>query len=101
MNLSSIRRKPVVTFMEALTMAAFLLPGLRADLERNKALRKTTHRDIDGVGRWGLSIPEPAERLLEQYHPELYQEDKQLAAKAWRGFMLTADAEPFRVTAKI
>ena len=90
-----------LTFMQAVGLACNLLPGLRQDLEANRQQRKHQARDMEGIGRIALSIPDPLEPLLRIYHPELYQTDAELRGKAWRRFMHHPDSEPFRTNQKL
>ena len=90
-----------LTFMQAVGVACDLLPGLRSDLNQNQQHRNAQARDMQGIGRIALSIPEPIEPLLRIYHPELYQADAELRGKAWLRFMKHPDSAPFRTYAKL
>ncbi len=81
-------------------MAVDVLPGLRHDMALIDERRKSTMKDIDGVGRWGVSIPAPVMSILEQYKPELFQDDIQLQNRAWLQFIKHSDSKPFRVSDK-
>lgn len=87
-------------FLSQLDALATLLPGLRYDLNLIAKKRKEPARDMEGVGRLALSIPEPAEALLQVWHPELYQKDAELRAKAWKAFIFHPDSAPFRTQAR-
>jgi len=90
------------TFLQAVKIAYDTIPGLKHDMDRLRDLRKSdNHKDMDGIGRMALSIPDPIKPLLKAYFPELYQDDQQLAAVQWKRFIKSADSLPFRVAGKI
>jgi hypothetical protein len=86
--------------MEAFTLACETVPGLRHDMTVIKARRNQARKDMDGLGRWGLTIPDPILPLLQEYKPELFQDDGELAGRAWLRFIKHPDSKPFRVSAK-
>jgi hypothetical protein len=87
----------VLTFNEAVDLAISVLPGLRTDLNQLAEMRKNECKDMEGVGRWGLSIPDPIMPILKEYWPEMFQEDTELANRAWLRFMQHPDSARFRV----
>lgn len=90
------------TFLQAVKIAYDTVPGLKHDMDRLKELRKKEHhKDMEGVGRIALNIPDPIKPLLKAYFPELYQADSQLAAKEWKRFINSPDSQPFRVGSKL
>ena len=91
----------LLTFDQAVEVAISVLPGLRHDLNLLVEMRKNDCKDMEGVGRWGLSVPDPIMPLLREYHPEIFQEDVHLANAAWLKFMKHPDSERFRVQTKI
>ena len=93
--------KPVLTFDEAVNLAIDMLPGLRHDLAQIQKRRKDNATDMQGIGRVALNIPDPIIPLLQEYHPELYQEDQELAGRAWLKFINSRDAERFRTNARL
>ncbi len=91
----------VLTFSEAVSLTIALVPGLKGDMQRLQELRKQKPKDMDGVGRIGLNIPNPLIPILKQYKPELYQSDKQLADRAWLRFIQSPESELFRVNSQL
>ena len=91
----------LVDFDQAVGIALDLVPGLRNDLARIAERRKHQARDMQGIGRVALEIPDPIVPLLAHYHPELYQDDDELRGKAWLRFMRHPDSERFRTNAKL
>jgi len=89
-----------MTFLQALEMMINNVQGLRHDMNHIKTMRTQSARDMDGIGRLALSIPDPAMKLLEQYHPELFQSDQRLAAAAWSRFIKHPDSKPFRTRSR-
>lgn len=90
-----------LNFTQAVELALATVPGLRSDLNIMAERRKNTMKDMEGVGRWALSIPEPIEPLLQAYHPELYQEDIVEQQKAWLKFIQHPDSYYFRTQDKL
>ena len=86
-----------LTFDEAINLALDLVPGLRHDFQVIADLRKHKARDIEGVGRYGLKIPDPVMPILQQYFPDCFQDDADLAGKALLKFMQRPEAERFKV----
>ncbi len=86
-----------LTFDQAINLALDLLPGLRHDFQVIADLRKSKARDMPGVGRYGLKIPDPCMPIFRQYFPDLFQDDTELQGKAWLKFMQKPEAERFKV----
>ena len=86
-----------LTFDQSIDLALDLLPGLRHDFQIIADQRKSKARDMEGVGRIGLSIPDPVMPILKQYFPELFQTDTELQGKAWLKFMMLPESERFKV----
>jgi len=86
----------MLDFIQAVDLAIATVPGLRHDFNIMAERRKNTMRDMEGVGRWALSIPEPIEPLLKAYHPELYQDDIKAQQEAWLKFIQHPDSLYFR-----
>ena len=91
----------VLTFNEAVSLAISMLPGLRHDLNLLSEMRKNECKDMEGIGRWGVSIPDPIMPLMKEYWPQCFQDDVKLANAAWLKFMQHPDSERFRVQTKI
>jgi len=90
-----------MTFLESVRYAADLMPGLAHDMRRLTRLRKDQARDMEGIGRIALSIPDPVWPLLEQFHPELFTSDEQQNGREWLRFMKHPDSAPFRVNMRL
>ena len=86
-----------LTFDDAINVALDLLPALRHDFQVIADLRKSRARDMPGVGRMGLKIPDPCLPILKAYFPDCFQEDAELAGKAWLKFMQLPEAERFKL----
>lgn len=91
----------VLTFIEAITLACNVLPGLKNDMDIIRERAKGKAKDMQGIGRLGLVIPDPLLKILEEYKPELFQSDLQLKNKAWLKFIKHSDSKPFRVSSKL
>lgn len=90
------------TFLQALGTMVSFIPEVGHDLQWCKELRKDDkHKDMQGLGRMGLHIPDPCLELLNLYHPELFTEDEELNARAWKKFMFHQDSKPFKVVRKL
>ena len=89
-----------LTFDQAVSLAMDLVPGLRNDMALLAKMRKETPRDMEGIGRIALNIPDPIEPILRAYHPELYQGDAALRGEAWLRFIKHPHSERFRVHSK-
>ena len=90
-----------LSFDQAINLALDLLPGLRHDFQVIADLRKKTPRDMEGVGRYGLKIPDPVMPIIREYFPDCFQEDTDLQGKAWLKFMNRPEAERFKVQRKL
>ena len=88
-------------FNQALQVLIDTVPGLSHDLNLLAERRKTQAKMMDGIGQWGLSIPDPVEPVLRMFYPELYQDDYEQQAMAWKAFMRNPDSMPFRIQRKI
>ena len=81
--------------------------------ELNKARKNATiQKDLQGTGRWALSIPHthvdnrgwPAclcEQCLYKAKPDLASPDRQTQNKAWLAFIKHSDSVPYRVRDKL
>lgn len=93
--------KANLNFQQACQLAISIDPALRHDLEITANKRKEQARDMQGIGRTALDIPEPLLKLAYDYFPDLNSPDKEISAKAWLKFMQSSDAEIFRCNAKL
>lgn len=80
-------------------------------LDLNSERRKNASRDMDGVGRWSLSIPHQhrphlawpiclCERCLYQQYPDLDSGCREMQNRAWLKFIKSSDSIPYRVRDK-
>ena len=53
-------------------------------------------RNLEWAG-WELSIPELHFHRLVQKYPELQAPDREICLKAWKRFLGTSEADPYRV----
>jgi len=90
----------VLRFEEAVKLTVDIVPGLKADMERLRLLRQHEAKDMAGIGRIGLNIPDPLMPILKQYKPDLFQDDKELADRAWLRFIQSPDSQPFRINSR-
>lgn len=97
-DISSHRR---LSFLEAVRYAANEVPGLAHDMKFIAELRKGQPKDMQGIGRFGVKIPDPIMELMRGYFPALFQEDSELRQLAWIKWMKSSDAQPFRVGRKL
>lgn len=95
-------QKHYLTFLEALQTLCDFDPRLKLTLAKIKHRRQKQAKDIT-IGRVALDLTQcpGVDRLLQLYHPELYQDDPELRAQAMVKFIRHPDSEPFRVNAKI
>ena len=68
-------------------------------LDFNRELQKNPGaiHDLDGVGRWVLSVPENLYWLLVKKFPDLNSHDSQARTKAWVRLMNDRDYADFRL----
>lgn len=90
-----------LNFQQAVQLAIDLIPGVKQDLKITQQRRNKRARDMQGIGRLALEIPEPIIPILKKFHPELYQDDKRLQARAWELFIKHPDSALFRANEKI
>ena len=90
----------LMDFDQAIALAIDLVPGLRHDMNQIADMRKGGPKDMQGIGRMALRIPDPVLPIVRAYHPELYEGTKEETARAWRRFMRHPHSERFRVHPK-
>lgn len=86
-----------VEFMDAVRLVIASDSLLQRDMALIQERRKMPQKDMAGVGRWGIAIPNPLLYLFKVYKPELFQEDEELAAREWLKFMKHEDSIIFQV----
>jgi len=83
----------------------------RQHLDLNSERRKNAMRDLEGTGRWALSIPHQhdhgrkwpvclCEACLYQHNPALNSPDRETQNKAWLAFIKSGESIPYRVRDK-
>ena len=90
-----------LTFDQAIDYAINHIPGLKHDFELMAKKRKDGARDMQGIGRIGLSIPDPLYGLVVAYHPDLENPDYDIQHNAWLKFMRHPHSERFRINSKL
>ena len=90
-----------MTFDQAISYAIDVIPHLKKQMETIKRRRIDGARDMEGIGRIGLELPDPLYGLVIAYHPDLESPDRETNAKAWLKFMKHPDSERFRVNTKL
>ncbi len=64
------------------------------DMAKDEIIRDLT------FGRWALSIPEDHHEVLTMLYPDLQSQDATIKTLAWKAFMDTDDALPYKVNSK-
>jgi len=90
-----------LSFDQAIDYAINAIPGLKGDMAILQERRKNQAKDLQALGRVGLSIPDPLMGLVYAFHPDLMNEDSETQNRAWRAFMRHPHSERFRVNHKI
>ena len=76
-------------------------PTRNAVLERNATIQREPEalRRLDWAS-WQLSIPELDMKILAKKHPELMNPDGPTRKAAWKRFIESDEADPYRVRAR-
>ncbi len=90
-----------INFKQAVDVALHTVPGLRHDMNIIAERRKNDSRDMEGIGRWGLEIPDPIMPLLQLYWPNIFNQDTDISHREWLKFMNHPDSEQFRVKPRL
>ena len=90
-----------LTFDQAIDYAINAIPGLKGDMAILAERRKKQNKDLQAIGRVGVSIPDPLMGLVIAYHPDLDAPDNETQNRAWQAFMRHPHSERFRVNEKI
>lgn len=74
--------------------------NILSTLERCRAERSHP-RDLDGLGRWALSVPFEDWLRLKAKYPDLACKDGKIQTKAWQTFIQSSESIPFRMRDKV
>lgn len=70
----------------------------RAILDHNKEVMASGGSRTTSFGKVELCIPEVELHRLKKRYPDLGSPDKEIKLKAWKRFIGTAEAKPFKVS---
>ena len=66
-------------------------------LRGNAVLANMPARDMSGIGRIQLRIPDQDLAALYRKYPELAAPDKEIQKRAWARFAKSSESQPYRV----